>query len=423
MGCSIIAGDPASAYLRFGLSGFRNVLPDEVIERIGKRHRADKRRRALVLKTHFWILVYALCDPTIRGLGTLLGSASVTLRDMFEGQPVVRALHKSSLSLKNSCPKRLKCFRDLFEYLVREARGQRWIDPALRRFVRVTLIDASLLDLGLSLLKFYDTSRNDAPTKAQVKMNTALDLEAQIPEAICLGPGNRHEIKMVPRLIQGARKALFIFDLGYWDYGLFEKLAASGNFFISRLKSNAVYEIVRRLNPRQHDYLVRLGGEATRMDRCLRLVGMPFEGEMYWYVTNITTRKLFTPHKIASLYRRRWDIERFFFNLKEILRVRRLFSRTRNGIQVEIYAALCTYLIVNILMHQAARACRRKASDLSFRKSFHFVSLWIRERVGRGRPITPEEVEQLLLDLVIYAPAETRATKSRQGHGSCRKGA
>lgn len=415
MSCSIIAGDPASAYLRFGLSGFRNVLPDDVIERVGRRRRADRRRRALVLTTHFWLLVYALCDPTIRGLGTLLGSASVALRDMFEGEPVVRALHKSSLSLKNSCPKRLKCFRDLFQYLVGEARGYRWMDPALRHFARVTLVDASLLDLGLSLLKFYDTSRNDAPSKAQVKMNTALDLEAQVPEAICLGPGNRHERKLVPKLVQGAKKALFIFDLGYWDYGFFESLAQAGNFFISRLKSNAVYEVVRRLHPRRHDYLVRLGCPLSRMDRKLRLVGVPFEGETYWYVTNIMSRKLFTPHQIASLYRRRWDIERFFFNLKEILGVRRLFSRTRNGIQVEIYAALCTYLIVNILMHQAARAARIQYSDLSFRKSFHFVSLWMRQRVGRGAPLSADDIERLLLDLVIFAPAETRATKRRRG--------
>lgn len=421
MSATTVPSDPSSAYLHFGLAGFSKVLPDEIIEQVGRRHRADLRRRALVLRTHFWLLVYALCDPTIRGLGTLLGSASVTLRDMFEGQPVVRALHKSSLSRKNSCPRRLKCFRDLFGYLVREARGERWMDPALRRFARVTLVDASLLDLGLSLLKFYDTSRNDAPTKAQVKMNTALDLEAQVPEAICLGPGNRHERKMVQRLLQGARKALFIFDLGYWDYRLFESLAKAGNFFISRLKSNAVYEVVRRLDPRGQDYLVRLGCPLTRMDRVLRLVGVPFEGEMYWYVTNIMARKIFTPQKIASLYRRRWDIERFFFHLKEVLRVRRLFSRTRNGIQVEIYAALCTYLIVKILMHQATRACRRKVTDLSFRKSFHFVSLWIRQRVGRGEPLGEAEVEQLLLDLVIYAPAQTRAMKSRKVHTSCRK--
>lgn len=413
--------EPSSAYLRFGIAGFSKVLPEEVIERVGRRRRADRRRRALVLRTHFWLMVYALCDPTIRGLGTLLGSASVALRQTLEGEPVIQALHKSALSRKNNCPKRLRCFQDLFEYLTREAKGHRWMDPALRHFARVTLIDASLLDLGLSLLKFYDTSRNDAPTKAQVKMNTALDLEAQIPEAICLGPGNRHERKMVPCLIQGAKKALFIFDLGYWDYGLFESLARAGNFFISRLKSNAVYQIVRRLSPRGHDYLVRLGCPATRMQRTLRLVGVPYEGEMYWYVTNVMSRKLFTPQKIASLYRRRWDIERFFFHVKEILRVRRLFSRTRNGIRLEIYAALCTYLIVNILMHQAAQAGGRKVANLSFRKSFHFVSLWIRQRVGRGEPVTEAEIERLLLDLIIYAPAETRAMKSVKVHTSCRK--
>lgn len=410
---SIISRDPSSAFLEFGIHGFRSVLPDDVISSTGRRHRADRRRRALVLRTHFWLLVYAVCDPTIRGLGTLLGSASVSLRDLFEGQPIVRALHKSALSRKNSCPRRLKCFRDLFGYLVQAARGQRWIDPALQRFARVSLVDASLLDLGLSLLKAFSPSRTDIPNKAQMKINTSLDLEAQVPEAIVMGPGNRNERKMVSRLIEGAKNALFIFDLGYWDYGFFERLAAGGNFFISRLQSNAVYEVVRRLDPRRHDYLVRLGCPQKKMARPLRLVGVPFEGEVYWYVTNLLSKKAVSPATLARLYRRRWDIERFFFHLKEILRVRRLFSRTRTGIQIEIYAALCTYLIVNILMHQAARACRRKITDLSFRKSFHFISLWIRRYIGRGEPVNQTQLDRLLLDLVIFAPAETRQMKKR----------
>ena len=131
-------------------------------------------------------------------------------------------------------------------------------------------------------------------------------------------------------------------------------------------------------------------------------------------MTNLLSPQEFSPTTLARLCRRRWDIERFFFHLKEILRVRRLFSRTRTGIQIEIYAALCTYLIVNILMHQAARACRRKVTDLSFRKSFHFISLWIRQWVGRGEPVQQIQMDQLLLDLVIYAPAETRQMKKRK---------
>lgn len=72
------------------------------------------------------------------------------------------------------------------------------------------------------------------------------------------------------------------------------------------------------------------------------------------------------------------------------------------------------YLIVNILMHQAAQACRREVTDLSFRKSAHFISLWIRQWVGRSEPVNHNQMDQLLLDLVIYAPAETRQMKKRK---------
>lgn len=405
-----IPSDLPSAYRHFGLKGFQSVLPDEAIERISNRHGADLRRRSLTLKSHFWILAYGLCDPTIRGMATLLNSAAVRLGEQIAGELQGNALHKSSLSKKNSCLKRLRCFRDLFRYLVKEASRYRQVKRDLERFSKVSLIDASLLDLGISLLKQFGTSRTDAPTKAQVKINASFEYGGQIPNAFSFSRGNKADIKNVSRLTQKAHKALFIWDLGYWDYNIFDKVNKSGNFYISRLKGDAVYRAIRTNGP--EDLNVEMGSPPTKTKLRTRMVGVPFEGETYWYITNLP-RSQFMPERIAELYRRRWEIERFFFNLKEILRVRRLHSRTPNGVKLEIYAALCTYLIVKILMHQATSLVGMKVSDLSFRKSYHFVSMWVRQYVASPSQITLKQVDDLLINLHIYAPAEPKKRRRR----------
>ena len=51
---------------------------------------------------------------------------------------------------------------------------------------------------------------------------------------------------------------------------------------------------------------------------------------------------------IAQIYRRRWAIELFFRWLKQHLRLRGFYSTSFNGVRVQIWSAICAYLLVAI---------------------------------------------------------------------------
>jgi IS4 transposase len=51
---------------------------------------------------------------------------------------------------------------------------------------------------------------------------------------------------------------------------------------------------------------------------------------------------------IAQIYRRRWGIELFFRWIKQHLRLRGFLSNSSNGVRVQIWAALCAYLLIAI---------------------------------------------------------------------------
>ena len=52
------------------------------------------------------------------------------------------------------------------------------------------------------------------------------------------------------------------------------------------------------------------------------------------------------------LYRRRWGIETFFRWIKQHLRLRVFLSRSLNGVKIQVWSALCAYLLVVLAKHR-----------------------------------------------------------------------
>lgn len=50
--------------------------------------------------------------------------------------------------------------------------------------------------------------------------------------------------------------------------------------------------------------------------------------------------------EIAHLYRNRWQIEVFFKWIKQNLTIKKLWGHSENAVNVHIWVAICTYLIV-----------------------------------------------------------------------------
>lgn len=57
---------------------------------------------------------------------------------------------------------------------------------------------------------------------------------------------------------------------------------------------------------------------------------------------------------IAAIYRRRWEIELFFRWIKQHLRLRGFLATNTNGVSVQIWAAICSYLLVAIAKKEMA---------------------------------------------------------------------
>jgi IS4 transposase len=185
----------------------------------------------------------------------------------------------------------------------------------------------------------------------------------------------------IPDLLEWVgEKTLLILDRGFYDFRFFADLMAQGTHFLTRLKSNAKLEVVRRLTYTDtvKDMLVRLGsGQKGAPILTVRVVEIRFGRRWYRYVTSVLDPALLPPFVVADLYRRRWRIEDAFHTVKRLLNLAYLWTGSRNGIQLQIWATWLFYALLVDLGDAVADALSlpfdRISLEMLFRSLYHFI--------------------------------------------------
>ncbi len=136
------------------------------------------------------------------------------------------------------------------------------------------------------------------------------------------------------------------------------RLHTAGCYFVTRLKTNISYYVVESRPVDQTvglrcDQTIRLNSRKARRDypetlRRISYVDLE-SGQALVFLTN---RFELEALLITQIYRRRWGVETFFRWIKQHLRLRGFFSNSPNGVRVQIWSALCAYLLVAIAKQQ-----------------------------------------------------------------------
>src|SRR5207247_7176852 len=106
---------------------------------------------------------------------------------------------------------------------------------------KLASLDSSVIDLCLSLYDWAKFRR----TKGAVKLHLLLDHDGYLPSFAVITDGKTSDIRVAQRLRFDAGTVVVV-DRGYTDYQWFVDLGKQGVFFVSRLKDNAVYEVVEK---------------------------------------------------------------------------------------------------------------------------------------------------------------------------------
>ncbi len=90
---------------------------------------------------------------------------------------------------------------------------------------------------------------------------------------------------------------------------------------------------------------------------------------------------------IADLYKKRWDIELFFKAIKQNLQIKTFVGTSENAVKSQIYVALITYLLLQLIERTIAK---KKHAFSSFVEkirvclNFHLTLDYVCNQVGEG---------------------------------------
>ena len=261
----------------------------------------------------------------------------------------IEAPARSSLSYANSHrPAELfeKVFYALFDTVSSKAVGKK----KFRFKNKLVSMDSTVIDLCLSMYDWAKFRR----TKGAVKLHLVLDHDGYLPCFGLITDGKVSDVKAAWQ-IDFAPGTIVVDDRGYNDYRLFANWTETGVYFVTRMKDNALFEVVEEREPPQNrnivkDQIIRLTGTGAqkKCPHLLRRVEAIREdtGEMLVFLTNHFGLGAST---IAAIYKDRWQIELFFKAIKQNLKIKTFIGTSANAVKTQIWTALIAMLLLRYL--------------------------------------------------------------------------
>jgi len=215
---------------------------------------------------------------------------------------------------------------------------------------KLVSMDSSIVDLCLEMYDWAHFRR----TKGAVKLHLLLDHDGYLPSFAIITEGRVPDIKMAWQF-QFDPHTIVIDDRGYNDYALFGHWTAQDIYFVTRMKDNALYEVIRKNKVPQNrhilkDEIIKLTG-VSAYEKCpypLRRIELynPDKDEILVFLTNHLKLGAST---VAAIYKDRWQIEIFFKALKQNLKIKTFVGTSANAVKIQIWTALIAMLILRFL--------------------------------------------------------------------------
>jgi hypothetical protein len=267
---------------------------------------------------------------------------------------VSTAPNKSSLAYANEHrPSGL--YEELFYTALGRFRDEKGLSARKQKFRfknKLLSLDSTTISLCLTMFPWAKFRR----AKGGVKAHVLLDHDDYLPRYVLISEAKRSDVKMAAsfQLNPGSIVAI---DRGYNDYLLFARWTAEEIYFVTRLKDNAAYEVVKECavpanrNIRS-DQLIRFTGEKAQKDcPCLLRRVVVWDAINEKEIVLLTNQLVFGPTTIAAIYKDRWEIELFFKALKQNLKVKSFVGTSENALRIQIWTALLAMLLLKWLHH------------------------------------------------------------------------
>jgi Domain of unknown function (DUF4372)/Transposase DDE domain len=282
------------------------LIPRVEFQSLVRRTRAERHARGFSSWDQFVAMLFCQLGRahSLREICHGLATCEGKLSQLGIGVPA-----RASLAYANE-HRPWELYRDVFIGLLGRVRADAPGGKKFRFKNKLVSLDSSVIDLCCQMYDWAKFRR----TKGAIKLHLLLDHDGYLPCFAVVTEGVVHDVKVAQGL-RFARGTVVVFDRGYNDYQLFGLWTEEEVYFVTRMKDNAVYEVIEECElPHNRnllkDQLIRLSG-ARAQDKCphiLRRVEV-WDNKKEQVLVFLTNNLNFAASTIAAIYKDRWQVE------------------------------------------------------------------------------------------------------------------
>ena len=218
-------------------------------------------------------------------------------------------------------------------------------------------------------------------------------LRSHLLAGVWFGPyGGTNELEHAKELRASVPDdSLTILDRGFLASSMLLGIQSDGHnrHWLTRAKSNSKWRVLRRLGKGDELVEMDVSRHARSQDpslpriwtmRAIRYHRKGFRPQTL--LTSLLDAKSYPADEIVALYHERWELELGYDELKtELLdREEAIRSKTRQGVEQELWGVLLAYNLVRLEMERVAKAAKVEPTRISFVESLRLIRdewLWL----------------------------------------------
>ena len=229
---------------------------------------------------------------------------------------------------------------------------------------RLQIIDSTTITLFSNLI-FKGVGRHPKTGKKKggIKVHTVIHANEGVPSDIRFTSAATNDSFMLKpsSLSKGDIVAM---DRAYIDYEKFEQLTNNQVVYVTKMKKSLKFEILSdtiyqapegvmevRIQEVKFTKKKQSGETIVHHARIITYVDI----KKHKLISLLTNDKEFDPAEIIEIYRRRWEIELLFKQIKQNFPLRYFYGESANAIKIQIWITLIANLLLMVMQKQLQR--------------------------------------------------------------------
>ena len=227
------------------------------------------------------------------------------------------------------------------------------------------IIDSTTITLFSNLI-FKGVGRHpkNGKKKGGIKVHTVIHANEGVPSDIRFTSAATNDSFMLkPSSL--SKGDIIAMDRAYIDYEKFEQLTEKQVIYVTKMKKSLKYEIlgdtiyqtpegVMEVRVQEVRFTKKKQGGETILHNARIITYV--DVRKHKLISLLTNDMEFDPSEIIEIYRRRWEIELLFKQIKQNFPLRYFYGESANAIKIQIWVTLIANLLLMVMQKQLQRA-------------------------------------------------------------------